>query len=202
MGMESPANQPRPIDRGPSLVAIDAIQQLRKFAVSQRTEVDPNEPVSNPPIVTDAQLHTVVDLAGNIRARTIFNKLPGKMLKDGKRIMEFSSGPFKMTSFDDEKAKKKDPRLMTVECDDEKSPAVTITFYATARRGHEFNLFVDFGMHEEIDPDEPLTYDSGRRKREDMLAPEYEVISDVLTRAEKVIPTIPPLRTTSEDSQT
>lgn len=186
--MESSGDNPRKIDKGPSLTAIAAMQELRQFAIAQRKPLDQTASIQVSDVVTDIQLRTFVDSAAGLRATTIYKQHPGKKLKDGRIIHELSSESFMITSINDSEAQKKDSRLMIVKYDDGKSPVVTVTFYTTRRKDHEFNLFVNFGDHPEIDRDEPLTYDSGRKKRKEMDTSEYEVISDLFTRAEKVFP--------------
>ena len=184
--MEASENSPRKPDMGPSLAAIAALQELRRFAITQRKPLDLAEPVHIPKAITDTQLHTLVESAGKLRGTVIYKNYPGKKTKDGRTIHEDEHGSFKITSIDDDGARKKDSRILIVAYDDKQSPTITLTFYATIKRGHEFNLHVNFGDHPEIDKDEPLTYDSGRKSREEMDTAEYDVISDLLTRAEKV----------------
>ncbi len=189
--MEASENGPRKPDTGPSLAAIAALQELRQFAIAQRKPLEQASPVHIPNAITHTQLHTLVESAGKLRGNVIYKSYPGKKTKDGKTIHEDTYGPFRITSIDDEGARKKDSRILIVANDDGQSPAITLTFYATIKGGHEFNLHVNFGDHPEIDKDEPLTYDSGRKKREEMDTAEYDVLSDLLTRAEKVFPNHP-----------
>ena len=77
-------------------------------------------------------------------------------------------------------------------------PTITLTFYETVKKGHEFDLEVNYGLRPQLNREEPIAYSSGRKKRENMDTYEYEVASDLLMRAEKVFPN----GTTSGGSQT
>ncbi|MFI5265722.1 MAG: hypothetical protein ACHQT7_03185, partial [Candidatus Levyibacteriota bacterium] len=141
--------------------------------------------------VTDVQLHTLVDSAEKLRSIIAYQDSVGRTVEDGRVIREKKHGAFKVTAIAAGEKRRRNARTMTVLYHDRNFTSVSLTFYESVKRGHEFNLEVGFGYLPELKKEEPLFYDSGRKKREDMNTLEYDVASDLLTRAEKIFPHTP-----------